>query len=87
MLYNQSIGQILCVTSDQNLVFVDEKTMKTTKHLAGFNDEIFASKFLSEKSGCLIVATNSPELRIYDMNTWNCHLLQGKGRDRARILF
>uniref|UniRef100_A0A914DIJ3 U3 small nucleolar RNA-associated protein 13 C-terminal domain-containing protein n=1 Tax=Acrobeloides nanus TaxID=290746 RepID=A0A914DIJ3_9BILA len=77
VLYREATGQILCVTCDQNLLFVDENTLTMTKQLSGFNDEIFASTFLSEKSNCLVVATNSPEIRIYDMNSWSCHLLQG----------
>lgn len=78
VLYREATGQILCVTCDQNLLFVDENTLTMTKQLSGFNDEIFASTFLSEKSNCLVVATNSPEIRIYDMNSWSCHLLQGE---------
>lgn len=77
VLYSNTKKQILCVTCDQNLIFVDEDTLKITKQLSGFNDEIFSNTFLSEKNNYLIVGTNSPEIRIYDMDSWSCHLLQG----------
>ena len=43
----------------------------------GYNDEILDVCFAGEEETHLAIATNSNQLRMYDLSTMNCQLLQG----------
>lgn len=71
--------EILCVTSDQRLLFYTshtlesgEKDLKLMKRLIGYNEEIIDLKFVGEGDHSLAVATNLEQIRIYDMTTMTC---------------
>lgn len=66
---------ILAISADENLHFCDKNSLKCKKILVGNNDEINSLKFFGPKH--FAVATNSPELRIYDRSSLNCHLVAG----------
>lgn len=67
----------MIATNDQNLLFFDLNTKKLTKHLAGYNDEILGVKFISHETNLIAVATNSPQLRLYNLQNFNCTLVEG----------
>ncbi|MFH4975908.1 hypothetical protein AB6A40_002617 [Gnathostoma spinigerum] len=77
VLYNHTCQQLLIGSSDFNIFVVDEKTLTVVRQMVGFNDEIFDVCFVGRNEMCIAVAANSPELRLYDMNTWACHLVPG----------
>ncbi|KAG4166824.1 hypothetical protein ERO13_A13G156800v2 [Gossypium hirsutum] len=70
---------LLCVTADQQFLFyspaehLEEKwSLKLTKRLVGFNDEIVDMKFLDEEEQYLAVATNLEQVRVYDLSSMSC---------------
>uniref|UniRef100_A0A915Q5K6 U3 small nucleolar RNA-associated protein 13 C-terminal domain-containing protein n=1 Tax=Setaria digitata TaxID=48799 RepID=A0A915Q5K6_9BILA len=77
ILYNRVCKKFLLATSDFNVFWVDQESFKIERQFAGFNDEIFDICFSGAKLEYLIAATNSAELRLYDTNTWSCHLIPG----------
>ncbi|CAG9532779.1 unnamed protein product [Cercopithifilaria johnstoni] len=77
IIYNQICKKFLLATSDFNVFWVDEETFKIERQFAGFNDEIFDVCFCGPNLKYLVAATNSSELRLYDTNTWSCHLITG----------
>jgi len=62
---------------EQNLIFIDLATQSIVKQLAGYNEEILDISFISHELNCIAVATNSPQLRLYDLTTLNCTLVEG----------
>ncbi|VDN93960.1 unnamed protein product [Brugia pahangi] len=77
IIYNQICKKFLLATSDFNIFWIDEETFKIKRQFAGFNDEILDVSFFGPKLEYLIAATNSSELRFYNMNTWSCRLIAG----------
>jgi U3 small nucleolar RNA-associated protein 13 len=68
-------GELVAITEDHNFVFLDEK-LDVRKLIVGFNDEIIDIKSIPGSSN-IAVATNSPELRIFDVGTFAVKLLNG----------
>lgn len=44
---------------------------------SAYNDEVLDIQFLGEKESHVAVATNSSEIRVFELSTWNCQLLHG----------
>ncbi|KAB2049401.1 hypothetical protein ES319_A13G173800v1 [Gossypium barbadense] len=70
---------LLCVTADQQFLFyspaehLEEKwSLKLTKRLVGFNDEIVDMKFLDEEEQYLAVATNLEQVRLWESERRCC---------------
>ncbi|CAD5217500.1 unnamed protein product [Bursaphelenchus xylophilus] len=77
ILYNKKRNQLLMASEDQNLLFFDLETKKLVKTLSGSNDEILDVKYVSRETNLIAVATNSPQLRLYDLGDFNCTLAEG----------
>ena len=63
--------EIMCVTSDQRLLFYTsdtlesgEKDLKLVKRLIGYNEEIIDLKFVGEGDRSLAVATNLEQVTV-----------------------
>lgn len=74
----------MAIHADQNIIFHSLKSLSTTRHLIGFNDEIVDSVFLSSTSqdSSLALATNSALIRTYATSQsegLNSYLLAGHG--------
>ncbi|KAI6183587.1 hypothetical protein M3Y97_00504600 [Aphelenchoides bicaudatus] len=77
IIFNKQGSMFICSTVEQNLIFVDANSNAVTKQLAGFNEEILDVAFVSYELNCIAVATNSPQLRLYDLSNFNCTLVEG----------
>lgn len=73
----KNLGQVAVVTFDHNVVFHELESLKRTKQFVGYNDEILDLSFVGDKESYLSVATNSSQLRIYELASMNCQLLEG----------
>jgi len=73
----ENLGMIAFVTFDHNIVFHELESLKRAKQFVGYNDEILDLCFAGSDETRLAVATNSSELRMYDLTTMNCLLLEG----------
>ncbi|XP_031561382.1 transducin beta-like protein 3 isoform X2 [Actinia tenebrosa] len=65
------------VTFDHNIMMYDLQTLKKTKQLVGYNDDILDMCFAGPDNKHLAVATNSNDIRIYEMDTLDCRILSG----------
>ncbi|GLJ48904.1 hypothetical protein SUGI_1031530 [Cryptomeria japonica] len=70
---------VLCVTADQRFLFYDlvesdedECDLRLTKQLIGYNEEVVDLKFVGEEENLLAVATNSEQLRVYELASMAC---------------
>ncbi|XP_073250807.1 transducin beta-like protein 3 isoform X1 [Porites lutea] len=73
----RTLGMIAVVTFDHNIVLHELASLTRTKQFVGYNDEILDLSFVGADENHLAVATNSSQLRIYDLTTMNCQLLEG----------
>lgn len=55
----------------------DAKLFHSYKQFIGNHGEILDLKFVDVEERLLAVATNSPDIKIYDVNNWDCKILKG----------
>jgi U3 small nucleolar RNA-associated protein 13 len=68
----------VAVTSDQNLLFYSlENSLKRTRQIAGYNEEVLDTLFVGKDDGKLAVVTNTEQIRVYDLATPFCDILYG----------
>jgi hypothetical protein len=61
-----SNSMVVC-SSECNLLFFDTNLHRIIKQFIGYYGEIFAAHMISNKTNCLALATNSPDLLILDL--------------------
>ncbi|XP_074454376.1 transducin beta-like protein 3 [Larus michahellis] len=69
--------EIVTVSVEHNIVFYDAQTLQLRKQLAGYNDEVLDVKFLGPGDSHIVVATNSPQLKVFELATLHCQILYG----------
>uniref|UniRef100_A0A8B9M6F0 Transducin beta like 3 n=1 Tax=Accipiter nisus TaxID=211598 RepID=A0A8B9M6F0_9AVES len=70
-------NEIVTVSVEHNIVFYDAQTLQLRKQLAGYNDEVLDVKFLGPGDSHIVVATNSPQLKVFELATSHCQILYG----------
>ncbi len=74
-------GRIIAVSEDHNFFVLNAtRGLPTWKLIVGFNDEIIDIKAITiGNKGCckIAVATNSPQVRLFDLNTFSADMLDG----------
>lgn len=75
--YNSVRHELMVTTATKNIVFVDAHTLKVKREIVGIHDEIFSVSFMGEKDEFLAVASNSPELKLYETSSFNCKFIAG----------
>ncbi|KAI8065236.1 WD40-repeat-containing domain protein [Gongronella butleri] len=78
VIYSPHSQQLVVITNDQNILFysvADE--LKRVKQVVGYNDEVVSVVYLGQDETHLAAATNSEQLRVYDIETQNCDLVYG----------
>lgn len=70
-------NEIVTVSVEHNIVFYDAQTLQLRKQLAGYNDEVLDVKFLGPGDSHIVVATNSPQLKVFELSTSHCQILYG----------
>ncbi|XP_054246864.1 transducin beta-like protein 3 [Indicator indicator] len=69
--------EIVTVSVEHNIVLYDAQTLQLKKQLAGYNDEVLDVKFLGPGDSHIVVATNSPQLKVFQLATSHCQILYG----------
>lgn len=75
MLLNQS--EVALVSVDHNILVHDLASFECRKQLIGFTDEILDLCLLGKKKPFLAMATNSNDVKIYEISTMNSKILKG----------
>lgn len=76
LIYNDDLKAILVASYEQNLLIYHLKSFSCLKQFVGFTDEILDCIFVGENDSHIAIATNSPDIKLYD-NKMNCRLLKG----------
>lgn len=69
--------QLLVSSYEKNILFYSLKDFKLEKQLIGHIDQIYDIKFLGHNEEHLVVASNSPYLKIIELSTLNCSVVKG----------
>jgi len=76
---------LLAVTTDHNLQWLRGGSLSRARVLVGFNDQVIAVKYLpsgkegGKEGGRVVVASNSPQVRIFRLGDLSCEcLLEGQ---------
>ena len=67
--------QVIAVDAEHNLSFLSSK-LETSRTIVGHNDEILDLKVIPERDS-IVVATNSPQIRIFQLGNFSCKVLDG----------
>ncbi|MGH0116990.1 UNVERIFIED_CONTAM: hypothetical protein FKN15_024935 [Acipenser sinensis] len=70
-------NRIATVTAEHNFLLSDLHTLVLEQQFVGYNDEVLDVKFLGPADSHIVVATNSPQLKVFDLATSNCQILHG----------
>ncbi|XP_035695414.1 transducin beta-like protein 3 isoform X2 [Branchiostoma floridae] len=76
-LLNTQTDTIATVTYDHNILFYRLQDFSLTKQFVGYNDEVLDIKFLGEDDSHIAVATNSEQVRVFNLATMDCQILYG----------
>ncbi|XP_067911859.1 transducin beta-like protein 3 [Heterodontus francisci] len=69
--------KLTTVTAEHNILSYDLRTLKLERQFVGYNDEVLDVKFLGPSDAHIVVATNSPQLKVFELATLNCQILYG----------
>ncbi|XP_032834500.2 transducin beta-like protein 3 isoform X1 [Petromyzon marinus] len=72
-----ALGQIAAVTSDHNIILHALGGLTVAKQFVGYNDEVLDVKFLGKTDSHVAVATNSAQIKIFQLDSSHCQLLHG----------
>ncbi|XP_072044445.1 transducin beta-like protein 3 [Amphiura filiformis] len=76
-MYCPALDEIALVTYDHNIVLYTLKGFKLSKQFVGYNEEILDVKFMGENSSHIAVASNSEQIRVFEISSHNCQILTG----------
>uniref|UniRef100_A0A452DVN1 Transducin beta like 3 n=1 Tax=Capra hircus TaxID=9925 RepID=A0A452DVN1_CAPHI len=68
---------LLSVTADHNLLLYDARSLRLQKQFAGYSEEVLDVRFLGPEDSHVVVASNSPCLKVFDLQTSACQILHG----------
>ncbi|XP_061741160.1 transducin beta-like protein 3 [Nerophis ophidion] len=69
--------RLATVTSEHNIVFYKLPALSTQQQFVGYNDEVLDVKFLGKNDSHIVVATNSCQLKVFELLTNSCQILYG----------
>ncbi|XP_048188772.1 transducin beta-like protein 3 [Perognathus longimembris pacificus] len=73
----RTAGLLLSITADHNLLLYNAHSLQLQKQFAGYNEEVLDVRFLGPKDSHIIVASNSPCLKVFELQTLACQILHG----------
>ena len=82
---SEALDSVLVSSFDNNILFLKSESLQPWKLLCGNNDQVLSTVLVTapeepgdeERKRLLVAATNSPELRVYDLECMGCVLLRG----------
>ncbi|XP_026340730.1 transducin beta-like protein 3 [Ursus maritimus] len=73
----RSAGLLLSVTADHNLLLYETRSLQLQKQFAGYSEEVLDVRFLGPEDSHIVVASNSPSLKVFELQTMACQILHG----------
>ncbi|CAG2173320.1 unnamed protein product, partial [Oppiella nova] len=76
-LYSEELSQIVIVSYENNILFHKIDDLSPVKQFVGHMDEVLDIAILGANETHIAIATNSPNIKIFELNSLNCYLLKG----------
>ncbi|XP_054168182.1 transducin beta-like protein 3 [Oppia nitens] len=76
-LYSEELLQLVVISSENNILFHKIDDFSVVKQFVGHMDEVLDIKILGITESHIAIATNSPNIKIFELSTLNCDLLKG----------
>ncbi|XP_055991199.1 transducin beta-like protein 3 [Sorex fumeus] len=70
-------GLLLGATADHDLLLYEAGSLRLQKQFAGYNEEVLDVRFLGPEDTHIVVASNSPCLKVFELRTSACQILHG----------
>lgn len=70
-------SRLATVTAEHNIVLYQLPGLTTQQQFVGYNDEVLDVKFLGKGDSHIVVATNSCQLKVFELLTNSCQILYG----------
>ncbi|KAG6445304.1 hypothetical protein O3G_MSEX003863 [Manduca sexta] len=77
LMFNEVRNVLAVVTADHNIILHDLETFSFVKQMIGFTDEVLDIIFVGKDEKHIVVATNSQDLKCYELDSMDCHLIKG----------
>ncbi|XP_063240647.1 transducin beta-like protein 3 [Bacillus rossius redtenbacheri] len=77
LLHCPALSMLAVVTADHNVALHALPSFAAHKQLVGFSDEVLDAVFVGAGDSHIAVATNSPDIKLYDAAAMGCRLLRG----------
>ncbi|PNF27952.1 Transducin beta-like protein 3, partial [Cryptotermes secundus] len=77
LLFNVERCSLAIISADHNIIIHQLATFVCEKQLVGFSDEVLDLALLGTGGCYLAVATNSTDIKLYNMKDMGCQLLRG----------
>lgn len=79
MKHLESRNELMIVSHENNIIFrsLTDASLPVTRQLVGHMDEVLSIKFIGTGHRFIAVASNSPNIKVYDLSTCNCLIVSG----------
>lgn len=77
LLHLPATSRIATVTAEHNILLYQLPALTTQQQFVGYNDEVLDVKFLGKADSHLVVATNSCQIKVFELQTNSCQILYG----------
>lgn len=77
LLHLPASSRLATVTAEHNIVLYQLPALTTQQQFVGYSDEVLDVKFLGKDDSHIVVATNSCQLKVFELLTNSCQILYG----------
>ncbi|XP_068606297.1 transducin beta-like protein 3 [Brachionichthys hirsutus] len=77
LLHLPASSRLATVTAEHNIVLYQLPGLTTQQQFVGYSDEVLDVKFLGKDDSHIVVATNSCQLKVFELLTNTCQILYG----------
>ncbi|XP_070779484.1 transducin beta-like protein 3 [Enoplosus armatus] len=77
LLHLPASSRLAAVTAEHNILLYQLPGLTTQQQFVGYNDEVLDVKFLGKGDSHIVVATNSSQLKVFELLTNSCQILYG----------
>ncbi|KAJ0041743.1 hypothetical protein NL108_007394, partial [Boleophthalmus pectinirostris] len=77
LLHLPASSRLAAVTAEHNILLYQLPALTTQQQFVGYNDEVLDVKFLGKEDSHIVVATNSCQLKVFELKTNSCQILYG----------
>lgn len=77
LLHLPASSRLATVTAEHNILLYQLPALTTLQQFVGYSDEVLDVKFMGKADSHIVVATNSCQLKVFELQTSSCQILYG----------